>query len=347
MAKAPEERYATAQELADDLERFLKDEPIRARRPTRLQRVRKWARRHRPVVWTAGASLVVSLAMAVAVLATSNVRIAHKQQQTDEALAAETQAKKELQEALEGERHARYLYGYQLARREWAANNLRRAEQLLDECPDELRAWEWHYLKGLCRVSPLTCLADRGTIRALAFNPDGRRLASAADDGIFSFVRGDGYKGTVKVWDTKAGKKLFILSGHTGIVHGVAYSPDGRRLASASADQTVKVWDAITGEEVLTFRGHKSLVYAVTFSPDGRRLASGSADRTIKILDAATGEEFLTLRVPAVGVSDLAFSPDGWRLTAVMGFDGTLKVWDVSPSGQGREEEAITKGASK
>src|SRR5437667_1809303 len=71
MAKGPEERYATAQELADDLERFLKDESIRARRPTLLQRLKKWTRRHLPVVWTAGLSFVVMLVLAVVGLAIS------------------------------------------------------------------------------------------------------------------------------------------------------------------------------------------------------------------------------------------------------------------------------------
>jgi serine/threonine protein kinase len=78
MAKIPEERYTTAQELADDLERYTKDEPIRARRPTLMQRFKKWTRRHSPVVWTAGLSLVVMLVLAVIGLAASNILIRGK-----------------------------------------------------------------------------------------------------------------------------------------------------------------------------------------------------------------------------------------------------------------------------
>ena len=70
----------------------------------------------------------------------------------------------------------------------------------------------------------------------------------------------------------------------------MAYSPDGRRIASAGCDRTVKVWDAGTGEEILTFKGHPDWVLGVAFSPDGRRIASASNDRTVKLWDAGTGQ---------------------------------------------------------
>ena len=76
----------------------------------------------------------------------------------------------------------------------------------------------------------------------------------------------------------------------------MAYSPDGKRLATASDDQTAKVWDAETGKELLTLRGHSATVYGVAYSPDGKRLATASEDGTAKVWDADSGKELLTLR---------------------------------------------------
>ena len=76
------------------------------------------------------------------------------------------------------------------------------------------------------------------------------------------------------------------LKGHTGEVWSVCFSPDGKRLASASDDKTVKVWDTQTGQESLTLKGHTAAVTSVCFSTDGKRLASASKDGTVKIWNA-------------------------------------------------------------
>ncbi len=80
------------------------------------------------------------------------------------------------------------------------------------------------------------------------------------------------------------------------LLTSVAWSPDGKRLATGSDDQTAKVWDAASGKELLTLRGHAGSVYSVAWSPDGKRLATGSWDKTAKVWDAASGQELLTLR---------------------------------------------------
>src|SRR5262249_20850030 len=93
--------------------------------------------------------------------------------------------------------------------------------------------------------------------------------------------------GEVKIWDAADGREMLTLKGHTGKVHSVSWSPDGKRLATGSADGTVKVWDASGGRELLAYKGK---VTSVSWSPDGKQLASGSWDGTVKVWEAASIE---------------------------------------------------------
>jgi WD40 repeat protein len=123
------------------------------------------------------------------------------------------------------------------------------------------------------------------------------------------------------------------LRGHSSGVDGVAFSPDGKRLATASWDHTAKVWDVESGKELLTLRGHSNGVYGVAFSPDGKHLATASSDHTAKVWDVESGRELLTLRGHSDSVDGVAYSPDGKRLATASG-DHTAKVWDA---GSGKE----------
>jgi WD40 repeat protein/tetratricopeptide (TPR) repeat protein/tRNA A-37 threonylcarbamoyl transferase component Bud32 len=143
-------------------------------------------------------------------------------------------------------------------------------------------------------------------------------------------------------WDYLKGlcqADLVTCRGHTAPVTRVAFSPDGRRLASASGTWgtaepgEVKVWDAATGRELRTFRGHTAPVMSVAFSPDGRRLASGSASwgntlGEVKVWDADTGDVFRTLPRSVGNVFCVAFSPEGTRL-ATAGADRKVRLWEV------------------
>lgn len=167
----------------------------------------------------------------------------------------------------------------------------------------------------------------------LAFSPDGTQLAAASGHN------GD-HAGVVHIWNAADGKAVRILSGHTEPVLNVAYSRDGKWLASVSGSTSgvkageVRIWEAATGKAMLGMRGHAANVYAVAFSPDGRRIASGSGPRTgpgkgeLKLWETATGKEVLHAAGDFGTVYALAFSPDGRRL--VIGCsDGTIRFIDA------------------
>ncbi|CAM5673494.1 hypothetical protein SAVIM338S_07098 [Streptomyces avidinii] len=117
------------------------------------------------------------------------------------------------------------------------------------------------------------------------------------------------------------------LFGHEAEVTAVAFSPDGRTLATGSADNTVRLWDPETGKLRSTLEGPTSVVYSVAFSPDGRTLATGSDDNSARLWDLATNTTRTTLTGHTDTVYSVAFSPDG-RTLATGGADNTVRLWD-------------------
>ena len=139
----------------------------------------------------------------------------------------------------------------------------------------DLRRWEWHYLKRLCRLDPVV-LRDKAEVNSVAFSPDGERLASAGGDG------------TIKVWNSRTRKVVQTLNAHPDSVYSVAFHPGGKHLAAVGADRKVRVWDLTTGKPVFTGPCDADLnrgtAYGVAFSPDGRLLAAGS-DGAVNVWD--------------------------------------------------------------
>ncbi|HNN95756.1 MAG TPA: CHAT domain-containing protein, partial [Pseudomonadota bacterium] len=127
-----------------------------------------------------------------------------------------------------------------------------------------------------------------------------------------------------------------VLRGHESYVYAVAVSPDGSRIATASADHTLRIWDALRGEPLQVRQGHTDIVLALCYSPDGRRLASGSADGTIRIWSTDDSSEPLVLKGSGEWIKTLAFSPDSRRLAVGSG-DLFIRIWTMEADGIIRE----------
>jgi WD40 repeat protein len=169
-------------------------------------------------------------------------------------------------------------------------------------------------------------IATDKELGAISFSDEKGFSVSFSHDGQL-LAYGDGQ--AVKIWNVNTGSEFRSLSKHSAHVDWVAFSPNGKTLASSSDDRTIKIWDMVTGAELRTLRGHTAPVHTLAFSRDGKLLASTSVDKTIRIWDAATGSELKKI----VLVSDFpglpAFSPDG-RMLICGSLTGRTYLWDVS-----------------
>ena len=176
-------------------------------------------------------------------------------------------------------------------------------------------------------ISPIASLyGSKGTVLSVAISLDGKTLASGSGAFFSLFV---GKDNTVRIWNIANGEVIYTLTGHSGHVRSVAFSPDGQTLASGSEDNTINLWDVTTGKKVYTLKGHLNDVSSVAFSPDGQTLASGSKDSTIKLWDVDTGQELGTFRGHLWDVNCVAYSPDG-KLLASGSYDNTIKLWNLA-----------------
>ncbi|MEV0240907.1 trypsin-like peptidase domain-containing protein [Streptomyces sp. NPDC050674] len=154
-----------------------------------------------------------------------------------------------------------------------------------------------------------------GSALLLAFSPDSKTLATATDR-------------YVELWNPTTGSSRAFLEGHANAILALAFSQDGRTLATAGRDKTVRLWDAGPADGRTTFPGHDGQVWGVAFSPDGRTFATAGADKTVRLWNAATGKTRTTLKGHGDEVNAVAFSPDS-RTVATVSDDSTTRLWNT------------------
>jgi WD40 repeat protein/tRNA A-37 threonylcarbamoyl transferase component Bud32 len=353
LRKEPGERYGSAEEVTQELERFLAGDPILARRAAAWERAARWVRRHPSgAALTAVGAVAVLASVGVVVglvynrelgavnreLGTVNDQLRNTSGRLEKALGAvqaeksetERQRTRAREEAAKARRYL-YLARMALAQRAEQEKQPGRVMQLLrsviPEGPDQedLRGWEWHHLWRKYHGERSRLRGHAGAVTALAFSPDGKLLASGSADQ------------TIKLWDTGTGKEILTLGGHEKQVTSLAFSPDSKRLVSGSMDRTVKIWDTATGREQQSLEGHAEAVTAVAYSSDGRHVVSGSRDKTVRVWDADAGRTTARYQKHTVPVSGVAFSPDGRTVASVAGFvdtfghtTGEVVLWSAS-----------------
>ena len=164
---------------------------------------------------------------------------------------------------------------------------------------------------------PVHPMLKKNRVLAVAFSPDGTRLASGSIDQ------------TVRLSDLTDKKNSMTLQKHTGWINVLAFSPDGKMLASGSTDKTVQLWDTTTGEPITTLTGHINGITALAFSPDGRTLVSGSTDGTIRFWQTATGAPADTLITGHIqSIKAATFFQNNSTLVSAA-FNGEITFWDV------------------
>jgi WD40 repeat protein len=272
------------------------------------------------------------------------------------------------EERAEEYRRSLYVHRINLADVAHRDGDMGRLRKLLDSCPEDLRAWEWYRLNHISDQTAMTLQVDEEGVYDVTFAPDGRRIVSAGADGTIKLwdaadgkemmtLRGheatvlsakfspDGKRiasmskdGKIKIWDAQSGTEQITLKGSAGL-HSllpppwmwgpIAFSPDGKKIASGSPNNAIKVWDADSGTGLMTLSGHEKWLTGLTFTPDGKRIASSSKDKTLRVWDASTGQQLMVLKGHERGVGGVAISPDGKRIVSVSG-DETAKVWDMA-----------------
>ncbi|QEH37228.1 Serine/threonine-protein kinase PrkC [Aquisphaera giovannonii] len=320
LRKSPEDRYPSAEALAEDLERWLDDRPIRARPASIAERAARWARRRPAVAASLALAAVATIATALAIR--GHATAARAESERDAEATRRVQAEAGLGEAAKSS-------AFELvaaAERAWEGDDPSSADEWLDRCPEPHRGWEWYHLRRRFHSELLTLRGHNGFLCAASFKPNGEQVACVGEPaGLF-------------LWDAQAGRAIRHIPGHDGLSYGLAFDRSGTRLAVARPGGWLGVYELKDGSTLASFQAHRGWAAAVAFSEDGTKLASSGQDGIVRLWDlaaspwpstAASGRTFRGHAGPVFGV---ALSADGRRIASA-GDDGAVRIWSIADPG--------------
>jgi WD40 repeat protein len=344
LAKKPGQRYGSAQDLAEDLERWRAGDVISLWTPTTAERFWHWAQRNRLV-----ATLLATVAGLMAAVTIGSLVAAWF------IAAARTQADDNARKADENARHATELADKESQARATAEEALARNRRLLVsgyvtngtyalDGGDPLGALVWYgealrldrgdpdreephrvRLATVLRRCPklVQVWFDNDPAAPPALSPDGRRVILLQKD-------------TARVWDVATGEAVSPPLKHAAELKRATFSPDGKRIVTVAANGTARVWDSSTGKALTPNLKHETALNWAAFSPDGRKLATVGADRMARVWDAATGKPLTDPLRHEYPVLFASFSHDGKRLVTCGGQSegprGEVRVWELGGS---------------
>lgn len=332
LEKTPRKRYASAYDLAEELRRFQKGEPIQARSISRVERCWRWCRRHPAVAGLASLAVLLLLfgtgfSTFFAIQAGASAKAERKAREDAEVKEAKAVAALQLAEHREMEArwhlHVARLFPMNEA---WDRRDFGRLEQLLrDAAPSaegpDYRGWEYSYFRDQLRQTSVRLEGSSALNGLAAWSLKSGKLAVPTANG------------TVDIWDASASKLERTLKLDKGAIQGLAWRPDGGELACRGVNG-VTIWDANSGKLLREMEADSKGNGTLAWTLDGDRLAASGRDGRIKVWNVRDGmtQEFDTqpdyLRPLGWGVWGLAWHPDGVRL-AVGGRFGWSGVWDT------------------
>jgi WD40 repeat protein/serine/threonine protein kinase len=375
LQKERSRRYVSAAAFQEDLIRYLHGKPTVARPISISERTLKWVRR-RPMAACLLAALAASLTAGAVGVFWQWQRVVAAHERLESALLAskhnEVQANRYLDDALRNS----YVAQINLAARDWFDGKIGQVVSRLERTRppngrNDLRSFEWYYLKGLCNRERLMLKGHTQTIWGMSFQPGANVLATVGDNTLRTWDLSSGRElrsmshpkpplcvafspngtrvasgdvaGVIRIWDATTGKELAVIGEHKAAVLKVAFSPDGKLLAAGGKDHTISLWNVADRRAHRIDPNAEGTVFDVAFSPDGRILASSAGSRgVIKLQEALSGRTLYTFEAHPVPVRRVVFSPDG-RFLATAGGDGLVKLWDVCTAGAGRPTLILKK----